>query len=1273
MEHAHIVQAADLDRYCLRRESQAVIPELIYLLVKQSIPPPSVCRIPYGESVNQPGWDGVVEMEQRFLEYVPEGISYWEIGTDSNPQVKATKEFSKRTAILSDAERAESSFVFVTPRSSASGGWDEPKQTSWLRTRKDKGWKHIRIIDGVKLADWLREWPALGRGMAKKIGLTKSLGGMSTPAEHWDLLLSESTSNDPPLPPKLFTTGRKNACEALQSLFNGKKQNLMMFAESPQDVADFVAGFLFTLDPEISRDWANRCLYIKDEEAWRSIAETRSPHVLVADPRLGLELDENADLRTLARRRGHAVITPLCGAWSGGNPEILKLQSPSRSQIEEVLREVDYPEGRARELARVGGDMISALRRHLRGLGNLPPYATWESATLIAQAGLAGKWTGTSPADRAALEKLLGKAYGEWIEKLRPDALRSDSPLIQQDEKWRFLARGEAWDALGNRITDADLERFEEMAVMVLGERDPRFDLPKEERYAASVHGKVLQHSRQLRKGLAETLALLGSRPNALSSCSTGKADITALLVVRKLLSEATWDRWASLDCLLPLIAEAAPDEFLDAVEAALKNLENTLFHQIFAEEGGGIIGGGSYMCGLLWALETLAWEPVHLSRVSVILSDLASIDPGGNMSNRPGNSLADIFLPWHFQTVAPFKKRKDAVVTVLREHPDVGWALLLSLLPHNHGFTSGCHRPTWRNYIPQDWNDGVLRTEYWEQVTDYTELAVGLAKEDTAKLGELIDRLSDLPQAAHESLLRHLGSSAILELPEGERLPLWEKLDSMVRHHRKFAGSDWALSEEILGKIEVAANALAPNTSKFKYRHLFSDRDFDLYDEKGDYDAQRRRLDAARQAATQEILNKGSLAEVLEFTSEVKAPYEVGRALGAIASGDLEDEVLPALLAESVESPMERLVAGFVWVRYWERQWEWVDDVLARGWEAKNKAAFLIRLPFEDKVWIRVTEHLGSENEKLYWEHAWVNSYGPERDLTLAIEKLLQFDRPIHALACVARTADSGDHFNEPLAIRALLAVLDTPTGIERLNNYDTVNVITRLQQSKTPHREALFRIEWCFLPWLDRFSTGSPVTLEKQLAGDPSFFAEVIGVVYRSKNEKKRPKEEPDEQKQHLAKNGYKLLDVWRRVPGKLDDGSFDVAAFETWITESLRITRSSGHWEVAQIQIGHVLTRAPQDPGGLWIHEAVAKVLNQRDLEEMRSGFTIQLSNDRGVHAFTAGEEERELARNYRERAEALDAVGYSRFATAMRELAERYDRDAERESKRDPFRD
>ena len=129
----------------------------------------------------------------------------------------------------------------------------------------------------------------------------------------------------------------------------------------------------------------------------------------------------------------------------------------------------------------------------------------------------------------------------------------------------------------------------------------------------------------------------------------------------------------------------------------------------------------------------------------------------------------------------------------------------------------------------------------------------------------------------------------------------------------------------------------------------------------------------------------------------------------------------------------------------------------------------------------------------------------------------------------------------------------------------------------------------------------------------------------------------------------------------------------AFKAWLGEARRITEETGHGEVAQIQIGHVLTHAPSEPNGLWIHEAVAEALNGKDTGPMRSGFTTELFNQRAAHFFTAGEEELELAQKNRDKANALEAEGFSRFATAMSEFAHGYEQDAEREANRDPYGD
>ena len=1109
--------------------------------------------------------------------------------------------------------------------------------------------------------------------MAKKIGKTASLGGISTPREYWDLEVPRSKADDPPLPPGLFMAARSNARDALEAVFKDETQRLLLFAEGQDDVEDFVAAYLASLEDERGSTYANRCLFIRDEEAWRSVVELSQRHVLVANPRLGLDSD-NTNLQTIATNRDHAVIIPLCGAWAGENPEIIKLRSPSRDEIEEVLRKAGYSTARARELAGIGGDRISALRRHLLGLGSLAPYENWDSARQLAQADLVGKWDGANEADREAIGGLLGKDYGEWIETLRADVLRSDAPLMQRDEKWRVVARGEAWGALGSRVTDEDLERFQKMAVTVLEERDPQFELPKGQRLTASVYGKQSKYSARLRAGLAETLALLGSKSEALSSCSQGKAEATASLAVRELLKDASWERWASLNPHLPLLAEAAPDVFLKTVEAALGDLDQTPFREIFSQEGGTVIGGGNYLTGLLWGLETLAWSPEYLAQVAVILADLASIDPGGNWGNRPANSLADIFLPWHVQTTASFEKRQAALKTVLKEQSAVGWQLLLGLLPHSHASTTGCRQPAWRDYIPKDWKDEVSQTEYREQITAYTELLVGLAKESAEKLDELIRHLPDLPRPAHDSLLNYLRSQEIVNLPESERLPLWESLDKIVRQHRKAAAADaqWALPEQALLKIEETANALAPQAPELKYQRLFSNQDFDLFDGRGNYDEQQERLDRERQVAVQTILAGDRLKDALAFAQNVAAPYQVGQALGIIASDKLETEILPTLL-DTTEETEKQIAAGFVRRRYWKLKWPWVDAVLARDWTKAQQATFLALLPFEEDVWRRVAAQLGEQDEGRYWRNVVVNPYGAGRDLTTAIEKLLVYHRASVAVLCVSRTAADDSRFDESLATRALLAVLEEPPDIERLDRHETVEVITRLQKSSTADRDALFKIEWNFLPWLDQFSSGSPSTLEQRLASDPAFFAEVVGLVYRSTKDE-QDDDQPDAHRENLAQNAYGLLTDWCWCPGKLPDGSFDVDAFREWLSEARRLTEETGHWDITQIQIGKVLTHAPSDPNGLWIHEGIAEALNQRDTEEMRSGFTTALFNQRGVHDFTAGKEEREFAQQYRTKADALEAGGFSRFATAMRGLVNEYEQDAKRAaSRRRPFDD
>ena len=92
---------------------------------------------------------------------------------------------------------------------------------------------------------------------------------------------------------------------------------------------------------------------------------------------------------------------------------------------------------------------------------------------------------------------------------------------------------------------------------------------------------------------MAETLALLGARPGRLTAA--GEVHHLPDRVVRKLLEGQDWLRWASLSPQLPILAEAAPVQFLEQVRSA----EAALL-RLFQAEGDPLFSSNPHT-GLLW------------------------------------------------------------------------------------------------------------------------------------------------------------------------------------------------------------------------------------------------------------------------------------------------------------------------------------------------------------------------------------------------------------------------------------------------------------------------------------------------------------------------------------------------------------------------------------------------------------------------------------------------------------------------------------------------
>jgi hypothetical protein len=99
------------------------------------------------DNAQRKGSDGFVEAGVA-TPWVPEGNSYWEFGTDQNPSGKAKSDYAARLTSVDPAVRANSTFVFVTPRN-----W--PAKTAWEKRKNEAGdWKAVRAMRAILNSGW---------------------------------------------------------------------------------------------------------------------------------------------------------------------------------------------------------------------------------------------------------------------------------------------------------------------------------------------------------------------------------------------------------------------------------------------------------------------------------------------------------------------------------------------------------------------------------------------------------------------------------------------------------------------------------------------------------------------------------------------------------------------------------------------------------------------------------------------------------------------------------------------------------------------------------------------------------------------------------------------------------------------------------------------------------------------------------------------------------------------------------------------------------------
>jgi hypothetical protein len=1121
------------------------------------------------------------------------------------------------------------------------------------RTEKlsQSDWKDVRVIDGVALEDWLAQHHAVAARAARTIlRIIPRLGARSI-QEFWE---EYSARFKPTLTKEVLLCEREKQAEQLISQLSGEPQDVIVRADSPDEVIAFIVAAIRSADPDVHKFLEARTLILDTEDAARQVGQRAKMVFMVrgtAVPLGGLLARNSLTIvptgRDAPRRAGVSV-----------------LNRPSTHALRDAIVTMGFEEERAYQLARTCGRSVTVLARRIpRGDAGKPPWADGQR-TLI-PALLAGGWNGDSEHDQTVISVLAGGGdYGDYEAALHPLERLQDPPIDREGGIWKIRAPVDAFVHLAYLIGRTDLERFEAGAIEVFSEYDPSLDLPEDERPFAAMRKKQLRHSQWLREGLATTLlliAVLHEEAGLTLRGSTPQRFVEQLIDALPGLKR-DYRLLASLRNELPLLMEAAPRPLLLALEQMLEG-DGSAIQPIFRE--GGLLSPSSPHTGLLWALEMLVWDPQYLPRVALILAKLARVDPGGKLQNRPINSLRGIFLPWHPGTNATLVERMAALDHLIAGEPNVGWDLLVMLFPEHHDVAHPTARPRYREY-------GASERELltWERIFEgYREVvgrALRLVQDDPARWVTIIREMhkfeESLRRRTYELLEEFIGRGA-----GGQRQMLWSTLQKEVNRHRAFQTAEWALKEPELARLEAMVRTLEPDDVVHRVAWLFNEHFPEVPRREGV--RHRDAVEEARAGALQQVCASGGVISLLRLAEVVELPQFVAISAKTVLR-DMDDyeALVEAALGKSDRLNTFALAISGDAEQTFADEWRSQIALLAqaRPWTPDQIATLLLGWRDEPATW-EVAATLGPDVDEIYWRRKipWPLDNVDNEALQIAVRRYVTVGRATAALDTIH---DKVHRLPFELVFEVLDAVVVEIGAVgsqpSSMFAYHVGEVFEELAKREDAPTIEVARREYAMLPLLGyRERT---LTLHRFLAENAEFFISVLSDVFSPRSGERQ---EPTEDQRARAEIGFRLLSSFRLLPG-LRDAAIDAGALRGWIHEVRRLAAQADRAEIADEYIGHVLAHAPSDPEDQgWPHRVVRALIEEVASDDVERGIRIERYNMRGVVSkamFEGGKQERALAEETRRWARA--AAGWPRTAAVLDDLARSWDAEGNREDER-----
>lgn len=1221
---------------------------------------------PGNDDAERPGWDGQVEA-QAPTQWIPEGASGWEFGTNQVPKAKADGDFIKSVDAATQEERENKTFVFVTPRR-----W--PGKQAWTKAKKAANlWKDVRAYDASDLEQWLEQ------SIPGQVWLANETRRPSKGARSLDQCWHDwSQIANPPLVGSFFAAAIDEAKRAMSfRLSSAPEKPIMIAADSVGEALAFLAQLFGPAGGDSMQAHRDRVIVFDQPGTLPELALGAKDFVAVAStPAVERELGPFASSM-------HCIV--ICPRNAANTQPDVVLEPLQYDAFRNSLEEMELPRDEIDRYSKESGRSLTVL---VRRMASLPAIRnpSWAADHQLARQMIpflfTGAWNSSNASDQTVLTLLSGdQQYADLEATCQRMVALHDAPLWSVGTYRGVVSKIDLLFAVASSVTARDLTNYFDVAKLVLSEDDPKLDLPEDKRWAAAVYGKSREFSGAMRNGISESLVLLAVHGNSLFQQRLGiDCQAAAAHLIRELLTPLKTRILEANDHDLTAYAEAAPAEFLAILQADLDADSPECFGLLRPADTG--FGGGCPRTGLLWALEGLAWNPATLPQAALVLAQLAEVEINDNWANKPIASLKSIFRPWMPQTAADLDARVQVVKLLVARFPRVAWDLCIDFI-HGRGQTGDYnHKPRWRN---DAYGCGEPH-KTWGPINDFVrpmveQVLAWPAGYSRDMLCDLIQRLQAISPDHQAQVWRLVNDWIQAGATDEDKSVIREKIRVTVLSRRARTHAKTDDFAEMTATAKAVYAALEPADIINKHAWLFNktwvEESADEMSQEVDFQKRDERLKTLRTIALREVLEAKQTEGILQLADSGEAAGLVGWLLVREVVQDAD--IVQLLIAAASSQPgglswnRKNLIQGVLRGLDDEGRRRQILQDLQDRVSNKDFVTYLLQAPFSSSTW-QVVGQLEEEHRAAYWSEVipdWMRSDASD-EATQAVDMLLKVQRPRAAFHCVHGCLESV----EPELLYRVLTDMnkegkDLP-GQYRLEHHYVGQAFERIGSSNTLTLEQKAALEFVYIEVLGdvigrRHGRGIP-NLELYVELHPDLFVQAISWAFRRRDDGEDAPEmkAPAGQEKEYAARGYRLLDTLQRIPGRDESGQLQTEKLAAWISNVRTACAAVGRQEIADEFIGKLLSAAPPRDDGGWPCDPVLNVLEQFRSMSMAVGVRMGLVNSVGATwRDEGGNQERAKAEKYRNWAAAVQYSHPFVASNLFMQLVDTYEQYAKRE--------